>query len=119
MFFYIEEGNYTKNNLDDKIYELEAKNVVITCDASHPYWNSTHCIDCAISRDTTNISELKPYFNLRTLTCVGCKNWDNVTKKCNDTQIKCAEPTPYLDPLTNACTACKNGTVFNPSTTRC
>jgi len=56
MFFYIEEGNYTKNNLDDKIYELEANNVVIACDASHPYWNGTDCMDCAITKYASDVS---------------------------------------------------------------
>lgn len=53
MFFYIEEGDATKANLEDKIFDLESDHAVITCDASHPYYNGTDCIDCAITRNVS------------------------------------------------------------------
>jgi hypothetical protein len=63
---------------------------VITCDASHPYWNGTDCIDCAITRNSQDVGEHKPYFNLLTLQCQGCNKWDNVTHKCMDGKVECA-----------------------------
>ncbi len=94
---------------------------MIPCDASHPYFDGTNCIDCAINRNTSDIANHKPYFNLKTKQCQNCIKYNSNTHKCEDNDTDTTNVTPVnpnvKPPVTT--TTCPAGQVFMNSTSSC
>ncbi len=87
---------------------------MIPCDASHPYFDGTNCIDCAINRNTSDIANHKPYFNLKTKQCENCIKYDSNTHKCGD---NVTNTTTVKPPVTT--TTCPAGQVSMNATSSC